>query len=96
MKMLSVSLAKFAGEVTSNAGMLRRFYCGSAGLAAIVVGLVIVILSIVRGYRRYIRLIAFPCFWLGGIIILCAYASKSHFDRVWLSTFAHVSELHLW
>ena len=74
-RMLSTSLARFASEATSNAGVLRRFYCGSAGLAAISVGIAIVLLSVLKGYSRFIRLLAFPCFWLGGIIILCAYAS---------------------
>lgn len=75
--MLSNSLTSFASDATSNAGVLRRFYCGSAGLAAIGMGMLPVLLSILRGYSRFIRLLAFPCFWLGSIIILCAYASKS-------------------
>lgn len=76
LSLLSASLSKFAGDATSNAGVLRRFYCGSAGVAAIGAGLIPVLLGIFRGYSRYTRLIAFPFFWLGGIIMLCAYASE--------------------
>ncbi|KAF8314547.1 hypothetical protein DL93DRAFT_2167332 [Clavulina sp. PMI_390] len=73
MRLLQVSLQKFAAEAICNAGVVRRFYCTSVGVSAVLAGMIPVLISICRGYSRYIRLVGFPFFWLGFIVMFCAY-----------------------
>ncbi|KAF8314548.1 hypothetical protein DL93DRAFT_1086123 [Clavulina sp. PMI_390] len=73
MELLQVSLQRFAADAICNAGIVRRLCCASVGISTVVAGIIFVLISVYRNYSRYTRLVCFPFFWFGFIVMLCAY-----------------------
>lgn len=72
-EMLSTSLMKFVEESSGNAGWLRRTAGCIGGVAIIILGFTPILISVLTGKSRWIRLSALPPFWIGTMMVLTGY-----------------------
>lgn len=71
--MLRESLMKFVVGSCKNSGRRRGFFAIFVGMAAILVGLAPVLMSILRGESRYVRLAALLPFWFGAMTAIAGF-----------------------
>lgn len=74
--MLSISLAKFVQESSSNADISRGYYAIAAGIAMVIVATAPVLVTLIEAYPRWIRLSTFPLLWVGLLTTLGGYSGK--------------------
>ena len=75
-EMLESSLTKFVNQSSANSDANRRLCAILAGVAWILAGFAPGLVSVLGGYNRWIRLCAFPLFWIGGLMAFAGYGGE--------------------
>ena len=63
--MLKDSLNRLVKMATGNAGKGRSWFSAATAVLGCLLGLAVILASVFTGVSRWVRIAAFPCFWMG-------------------------------